>query len=51
MVDGVIATFLTSALDTGEWSAMCPGHLTPRKISSSTLQIGGWVGPRAGLGC
>jgi hypothetical protein len=41
---------LTSALDRGEWSASRPGHFTPRERGPGTQLIGGWVGPRAGLG-
>jgi hypothetical protein len=37
-------SFLTSALDGGEWSASCPGERTP-----GTHWTGGCVGPRAGL--
>jgi hypothetical protein len=41
---------LTSALDRGEWSASRPSRFTPREIAHGTGCIGGWVGPRAGLG-
>jgi len=27
-------SFLTLSLDGGEWSALCPGHLTLEKMSS-----------------
>jgi hypothetical protein len=37
-------SFLTSALEGGEWSASRPGERAP-----STHCTGGWVGPRAGL--
>ena len=30
-------TFLTSALNRGEWLASLPGHLTPGKVSGYTL--------------
>jgi hypothetical protein len=40
---------LTSALDGGEWSALHPGHFTPRERAPGTHWIGGWVGPRAVL--
>jgi hypothetical protein len=40
---------LTSALDGGEWSALRPGHFTPRERSPGTHWIGGWVSPRAVL--
>jgi hypothetical protein len=36
-------SFLTSALDAGEWSASRPGLFTPRN------EKGGWVGCRPGL--
>jgi hypothetical protein len=42
--------FLTSALDGGEWSASHPGLFTPRERATGTHCIGGWVGPRTGLG-
>jgi len=37
-------TFLTLALDGGEWSASCRREETP-----GTYFIGGWLGPTAGL--
>jgi hypothetical protein len=43
------STFLTLALDGGEWSASHPSHFTPRETAPGTHWIGGWVGPRAGL--
>jgi len=42
-------TFLTSALDEGEWSASCPGCFTPRERAPGTQWKGGWVGPRTSL--
>jgi hypothetical protein len=48
-VDVQIHIFLTSALVGGEWSASRPGRFTPEERAPSTHQIGGWVGPRAGL--
>jgi hypothetical protein len=36
--------FLTTALDTGKWSASCPTNLTP-----GPYWKGGSVGPRTGL--
>jgi hypothetical protein len=43
-------SFLTSALDWGEWSASRPGRaLPPGKEPPGTHWIGGCVGPRAGL--
>jgi hypothetical protein len=38
-------SFLTSALEGGEWSASRPG----RALAPGTHCTGGWVGPRAGL--
>jgi hypothetical protein len=43
------ATFLTSALVGGEWSASRPCRFIPGERAPSTHWIGGWVGPRAGL--
>jgi hypothetical protein len=43
-------SFLTSALDGGEWSASHPGRsLPPGERTPGTHWIGGWVFPRAGL--
>jgi hypothetical protein len=42
-------SFLTSALDGGEWSASRPGRTLPREKIPGTLWIGGWAGLRAGL--
>jgi hypothetical protein len=42
-------SFLTSALDWGEWSASRPGCALPRGKDPGTHCTGGWVGPRAGL--
>jgi hypothetical protein len=43
-------SFLTLALDKGEWSASCPGHaLLPGKGPLVPHWIGGWVGLRAGV--
>jgi hypothetical protein len=43
-------SYLTSALDGGEWSASRPGRtLPPGKGPPGTHCTGGWVGPRAGL--
>jgi len=38
-------TFLTSALDGGEWSASCTGSFTLREEAQSTHLIGGWGHP------
>jgi len=40
----------TSALDGGECLASGPGRFTPRENSPCTRWIGGWMGPREGLG-
>jgi hypothetical protein len=46
-------SYLTSALDGGEWSASRLGHALPLGKGTpgtpGTLWIGGWVGPRADL--
>jgi hypothetical protein len=42
-------TFLTSALDGGEWSVSRAGHFNPRERAPDSHWIGGWVGPRAVL--
>jgi hypothetical protein len=41
---GVAPSFLTSAVDGGDWSASRPGE-----GALSIHLIGGWVGPRASL--
>jgi len=46
---GSIAPLLTSALDVGEWLALCPGHFTPSERAPGTHGIGFWVGPRDSL--
>jgi hypothetical protein len=40
---------LTSEVERGEWSALHPGHFTPRERAPSTHWIGAWVGPRASM--
>jgi hypothetical protein len=40
-------SFLTSALDGGEWSDSRPGRFTPRERATGTHWKGGWVGPSA----
>jgi hypothetical protein len=42
-------TFLTMALNGGEWSASCPGHFTITERDPSTHGIGGCMGPSASL--
>jgi hypothetical protein len=49
VVDVYIHIFLTSALAGGEWSASRPCRFTPGNRTPGTLQIGGWVDPRAGI--
>jgi hypothetical protein len=44
-----IHVFLTLALVGGKWSASLLGSFTPGERTLGTLQIGGWVGPEAGL--
>jgi hypothetical protein len=48
MGSGSIApTFLTLALDGGEWLASQSDCFTPEERAPGTHCIGGWVGPRA----
>jgi len=42
-------TFLTSALDGGEWSASRPTCFTLGETAPGILWIGGWVGHRAAV--
>jgi hypothetical protein len=49
VVEVWLHTFLTSALDGGEWSASRPGRFTPRERPPDTHWIRGWVGPSAVL--
>jgi hypothetical protein len=49
-MDVLVRVFLTSALVGGEWSALRPCRFTPVERASDTHWIGGWVGPRTGLG-
>jgi hypothetical protein len=46
---GTVPTFLTSALDGGEWSVSRPCRFTPGERAHDSHWIGGWVGPRVGL--
>jgi hypothetical protein len=48
-VEVYLHSFLTLALDGGEWSASRPGRFTPGEKAPGTRWIGGWVGPRASL--
>jgi len=41
---------LTSALDGGEWSTLCPSLFIPEERASHTLWIGGCMGPRTSPG-
>jgi len=43
-------TFLTSALDGGEWSTSCLSYFTSRERALGTQWIGSWMGPTASLG-
>jgi hypothetical protein len=47
---GMTPPFLTSAVDEGEWSDSRPGRFTPEERTPGSHWIGGWVGPKAGLG-
>jgi hypothetical protein len=49
-VDVYTHVFLTFVLVGGEWSASRPGRFTPGERAPVPHSIGGWVGPRAGLG-
>jgi len=49
-VEVQIHTFLTLALDRGEWSASRPAAFIPWQRTPGTRCIGGRVGPRAGSG-
>jgi hypothetical protein len=46
---GTASTFLTSALDGGEWSASRPSRSITAEIASSLQFIGSWVGRRTSL--
>jgi hypothetical protein len=48
-VEAYLHSYLTSALDGGEWWASRPGRFSPRERAPGTYWIGGWVGPRAVL--
>jgi hypothetical protein len=43
-------TFLNSSLDGDVRPASRPGRFTPRETAPGTHCVGGWMGPRAGLG-
>ena len=47
-VDTQLRSFLTSALDIGEWPKSSPCHFTPGK-NLATYCIGGWTDHRASL--
>lgn len=40
-------SFLTQALDGGQWQASCSGHFTPEDRAHTTNCVEGWVGLRA----
>jgi len=42
-------TFLTSALDGGEWSVKCSGTFTLMERAPGIHWLEGWVGPTAAL--
>jgi hypothetical protein len=48
-VEVQLHSFLTSALDGGEWSPSRLGRFTPRERAPGTHWTGGWVGPRVVL--
>jgi hypothetical protein len=48
-VEVYLHSFLTWALDGGEWSNSHPGRFIPRERDPGIQWTGGWVGPRAGL--
>jgi len=41
--------FLTSLLDRGAWSVLCPGRFNPSERTFATHWIGRWVNPRVVL--
>jgi hypothetical protein len=45
-----VLQFLTSARDSGKWSATCPGRLIRRERRPDTQSTERLVGPRAGVG-
>jgi hypothetical protein len=49
-VEGTVPSFLTSALDEGEWSDSRPSRFTPGERTVFTHLIQGWVGHRAAMG-
>jgi hypothetical protein len=49
VVEVQLHSFLTSALDGGEWSTSRSGHFTPGKKGPCARLMGGWVGPRTSL--
>jgi hypothetical protein len=46
---GIVLSFLTSALDRGEWSVSHPDRFTSGETAPGNLLIGGWVDPRRGV--
>jgi hypothetical protein len=47
--EGIAASFVTSALDGGDWSTSRPCRFTPGEVAPGTHSKGIWVGPRADL--
>jgi hypothetical protein len=45
----IAPSFLTLALDVGDWSASHPGGFTPWGRAPAAHWIGVWVGPKASL--
>jgi hypothetical protein len=45
----IFPSFLASALDRGEWSALSSGRFIPKESAHGAVWIGGWLGPTTGL--
>jgi hypothetical protein len=45
---GIAPSFLTSALDGGQWSASHPGRFTPGEGAPAIHCVGDWMGPEPG---
>jgi hypothetical protein len=50
-VEVCLHSFLTSAVDGGEWSTSCLGHITPGKESLNPFIMRLGVDLRVGVGC
>jgi len=44
-----VHSFLTLALDGGEWSVSCPSHFTPGESAPIVHLVGGWMDHTASL--